>query len=79
MFAFNIIVIFYISFFKVIEENDEDDNFMDEEDQDEVKEKNWWIGLALIWIRVLVMIHGFAALNETLVKKEEAQLKIFED
>jgi hypothetical protein len=79
MFAFNIIVIFYISFFKVIEDNDEDDNFMDEENQDEIKEKNWWIGLALIWIRVLVMIHGFAALNETPVKKEEAQLKIFED
>jgi hypothetical protein len=79
MFAFNIIVIFYISFFKVIEDNYEDDNFMDEENQDEVKEKNWWIGLALIWIRVLVMIHGFAALMETPVKKEEEELKIFQD
>ncbi len=79
MFAFNIIVIFYIGFFKVIEENDEDDNFMDEKNQDEVKEKNWWIGLALIWIRVLVMIHGFAALNETPAKKEEEDLKIFKD
>jgi hypothetical protein len=79
MFAFNIIVIFYISFFKVIEDNNEDDNFMDEEDQDEVKEKNWWIGLALIWIRVLVMIHGFAALNESPAKKEEEELKIFQD
>jgi len=79
MFAFNIIVIFYIGFFKVIGDNDEDNNFMYEDNQDEVKEKNWWIGLALIWIRVLVMIHGFAALNETPVKKEEEDLKSFQD
>jgi hypothetical protein len=79
MFAFNIIVIFYIGFFKVIEDNDEDDNLMDEDNQDEVKEKNWWIGLALIWIRVLVMIHGLAALNETPAKKEEEELKILQE
>ncbi len=79
MFAFNIIVIFYIAFFKVIEDNDEDDNFMDEENLDEIKEKTWWIGLALIWVRVLVMIHGFAALNETPAKKKEEELKIFQE
>ncbi len=89
MFAIHIIVIFYNSFFKTIKEYQMIDNFIqDEKDKDYkfIDEENessellgdkWWVGLGLISIRVLVMIHGFAALNETPVKKEEVDQKIF--
>jgi hypothetical protein len=86
MFAIHIIVIFYKSFFKTIKENQMIDNFIqDEKDKDhkfiensELLGDKWWVGLGLISVRVLVMIHGFAALNETPVKKEEVDQKILQ-
>jgi hypothetical protein len=85
MFSIHIIVILYFTFLGNRKENHEINQFiLDEKDKDhkfidnsELLGDKWWVGLGLISIRVLVMIHGFAALNETPVKKEEVDQKIF--
>jgi hypothetical protein len=85
MCSIHIIVIFYFTFLGNRKENHEINQFiLDEKDKgykfienSELWGDKWWVGLGLISIRVLVMIHGFAALNETPVKKKEGDQKIF--